>query len=89
VPAGPAPLEVPQRAMTGPGFATAWDSLGLFHYSRCPRNALRLQELRARTGPYLAEWLLDRGYQVHGIVRRVALEDPDHRLSGWPESSPA
>ena len=22
-----------------------------------------------------------KGYEVHGIVRRVALEDPDHRLS--------
>jgi GDPmannose 4,6-dehydratase len=24
---------------------------------------------------------LAKGYEVHGIVRRVALEDPDHRLS--------
>jgi len=24
--------------------------------------------------------LLERGYQVHGIVRRVAIEDPEHRL---------
>lgn len=31
-------------------------------------------------GSYLAEFLLDRGYEVHGIVRRVALEDPQHRL---------
>ncbi|MGH7207276.1 MAG: GDP-mannose 4,6-dehydratase [Nitrospiraceae bacterium] len=24
--------------------------------------------------------LLDKGYEVHGIVRRVAIEDPEHRL---------
>lgn len=32
-------------------------------------------------GSYLAELLLERGYDVHGAVRRVALEDPAHRLS--------
>ncbi len=31
-------------------------------------------------GSYLAEFLLDRGYEVHGVIRRVALEDPEHRL---------
>ena len=31
-------------------------------------------------GSYLSEFLLKKGYQVHGIVRRVALEDPEHRL---------
>ncbi len=31
-------------------------------------------------GSYLAELLLEKGYEVHGIVRRVALEDPSHRL---------
>ncbi|HNW40238.1 MAG TPA: GDP-mannose 4,6-dehydratase, partial [Candidatus Omnitrophota bacterium] len=31
-------------------------------------------------GSYLAEFLLKKGYQVHGIVRRVALEDPKHQL---------
>jgi len=31
-------------------------------------------------GSYLSEFLLNKGYQVHGIVRRVALEDPEHRL---------
>ena len=37
--------------------------------------------ITGQDGSYLGEWLLDRGYEVHGIVRRVALEDPDHRLS--------
>ncbi len=31
-------------------------------------------------GSYLAELLLKKGYQVHGIVRRVALEDVHHHL---------
>jgi len=31
-------------------------------------------------GSYLAEFLLKKGYQVHGIVRRIALEDPEHHL---------
>jgi len=36
--------------------------------------------ITGQDGSYLAEFLLARGYEVHGIVRRVALEDPDHRL---------
>lgn len=31
-------------------------------------------------GSYLAELLLAKGYQVHGIEQRVALEDPAHRM---------
>src|SRR5438034_7627771 len=37
--------------------------------------------ITGQDGSYLSEWLLSQGYEVHGIVRRVALEDPDHRLS--------
>ena len=36
--------------------------------------------ITGQDGSYLAEFLLDRGYEVHGIVRRVAIEDPEHRL---------
>ena len=36
--------------------------------------------ITGQDGSYLAELLLDKGYEVHGIVRRVALEDPSHRL---------
>lgn len=36
--------------------------------------------ITGQDGSYLAEFLLSKGYQVHGIVRRVALEDPQHRL---------
>jgi GDPmannose 4,6-dehydratase len=36
--------------------------------------------ITGQDGSYLAEFLLAQGYEVHGIVRRVALEDPHHRL---------
>ena len=31
-------------------------------------------------GSYLSEFLLKKGYEVHGMIRRVALEDPAHHL---------
>ncbi len=37
--------------------------------------------ITGQDGSYLAELLLAKGYEVHGIVRRVAFEDPEHRLS--------
>ena len=37
--------------------------------------------ITGQDGSYLAELLLEKGYEVHGIVRRVSLEDPVHRLS--------
>ena len=36
--------------------------------------------ITGQDGSYLAEFLLEKGYEVHGIVRRVALEDPLHRM---------
>ena len=36
--------------------------------------------ITGQDGSYLLELLLEKGYEVHGIVRRVALEDPFHRL---------
>lgn len=36
--------------------------------------------ITGQDGSYLAEVLLEKGYEVHGIVRRVALEDPTHRM---------
>jgi GDPmannose 4,6-dehydratase len=36
--------------------------------------------ITGQDGSYLAEFLLEKGYEVHGIVRRVAIEDPEHRL---------
>jgi GDPmannose 4,6-dehydratase len=37
--------------------------------------------ITGQDGSYLAELLLEKGYEVHGVVRRIALEDPEHRLS--------
>lgn len=44
------------------------------------RRAL-ITGITGQDGSYLAELLLAKGYEVHGIVRRIALEDPEHRLS--------
>ena len=37
--------------------------------------------ITGQDGSYLSELLLEKGYEVHGIIRRVALEDPQHHLS--------
>jgi len=36
--------------------------------------------INGQDGSYLSELLLDKGYEVHGIVRREAMEDAQHRL---------
>jgi len=36
--------------------------------------------ISGQDGYYLTQLLLKKNYEVHGVVRRVALEDPDHRL---------
>lgn len=36
--------------------------------------------ITGQDGSYISELLLDQGYEVHGIVRRVALEYPEHRM---------
>ena len=36
--------------------------------------------ITGQDGSYLAEFLLKKDYEVHGLERRVALEDPEHRL---------
>ncbi|HMJ54500.1 MAG TPA: GDP-mannose 4,6-dehydratase [Polyangiaceae bacterium] len=36
--------------------------------------------ITGQDGSYLAELLLNKGYEVHGMVRRVALEAPEYRL---------
>lgn len=43
------------------------------------RRAL-ITGITGQDGSYLAELLIAKGYEVHGLVRRVALEDPEHRL---------
>ena len=36
--------------------------------------------ITGQDGFYLTNFLLKKNYEVHGLVRRVALEDPEHRL---------
>lgn len=36
--------------------------------------------INGQDGSYLAEFLLEKGYEVHGIVRRISLEAPSHYL---------
>ena len=36
--------------------------------------------ITGQDGSYLAEFLLKKGYSVHGLVRRVAAEDKSHRF---------
>ena len=45
-----------------------------------PKRAL-ITGLTGQDGSYLAELLLSLGYEVHGLVRRVALEDPGRRFN--------
>lgn len=36
--------------------------------------------IAGQDGSYLAELLLENGYEVHGVVRRISVEDPERRL---------
>jgi GDPmannose 4,6-dehydratase len=44
------------------------------------RKAL-ITGISGQDGSYLAELLLAKGYEVHGMVRRTAVENQEHRLS--------
>jgi GDPmannose 4,6-dehydratase len=44
------------------------------------RKSALITGITGQDGSYLAEHLLAEGYDVHGIVRRVAIEDPDRRF---------
>lgn len=48
-----------------------------------PKNGKRalITGITGQDGSYLAELLLSKGYEVHGLVRRVALEDPSGRFT--------
>jgi GDPmannose 4,6-dehydratase len=45
-----------------------------------PKRKALISGITGQDGSYLAEMLLAKGYEVHGMVRRVAIEDPEHRL---------
>ncbi len=36
--------------------------------------------IAGQDGSYLSELLLSKGYEVHGIVKRIAIEDTEHKL---------
>ena len=44
------------------------------------KKKILITGITGQDGSYLAEYLLSLGYEVHGIVRRVALEDPTHHF---------
>jgi len=46
-----------------------------------PAKTALITGITGQDGSYLAEHLLDLGYEVHGIVRRAAIEDPANRMS--------
>lgn len=45
-----------------------------------PKKRALITGITGQDGSYLAELLLSKGYEVHGVVRRVALEDPENRF---------
>src|ERR1035438_460847 len=63
-----------------PGIDTQTFAVILMRLSMPIKRAL-ITGITGQDGSYLLEFLLAKGYEVHGIVRRVALEDPVHRLS--------
>jgi len=44
------------------------------------RKKALITGITGQDGSYLAELLLSKGHDVHGMVRRVAIEDPLHRM---------
>ncbi|MBH90726.1 MAG: GDP-mannose 4,6-dehydratase [Candidatus Marinimicrobia bacterium] len=44
------------------------------------RKVALITGITGQDGSYLAEFLIKKKYKVHGIIRRVALEDKTHRL---------
>ena len=45
-----------------------------------PMKRALITGITGQDGSYLAEFLLEKGYEIHGIVRRVAIEDSVHML---------
>jgi GDPmannose 4,6-dehydratase len=57
------------------------DKTGCASIIAMPMAKALISGITGQDGSYLAELLLAKGYEVHGIVRRVAIEDPEHRLT--------
>ena len=56
------------------------EGVACYHVAVSAKRAL-ITGITGQDGSYLSELLVQKGYEVHGIVRRVALEDPANRLS--------
>src|SRR5689334_22559382 len=67
------------RAVLLRGEAVHWNQAAEGRCGVARKRAL-ITGITGQDGSYLAELLISKGYEVHGIVRRVALEDPAHRL---------
>ena len=49
-------------------------------YGQNKKKSALITGITGQDGSYLAEFLLKKNYEVHGVVRRVALEDKTHRF---------
>lgn len=64
----------------GKGYLNSWTTcLKLYYTHNMVKKAL-ITGITGQDGSYLAEFLLDMGYEVYGLVRRVAFEDETHRM---------
>lgn len=49
--------------------------------SNTPKKRALITGITGQDGSYLTERLVEHSYEVHGLVRRVAMEDPERRFS--------
>src|SRR3954447_689637 len=66
----------PRRAPRPPARITAFTPGRVVCAANVARSAL-ITGITGQDGSYLAELLLDRGYEVHGMVRRASTEKFD------------
>lgn len=50
------------------------------NYTEVKMKRALITGIAGQDGSYLAELLLEKGYEVHGLVRRIAIEDTEHKL---------
>jgi GDPmannose 4,6-dehydratase len=63
------------------GVGSKFDASNFWEWRiRIVKKAALITGITGQDGSYLAEHLLNAGYEVHGLVRRVALEEPERRL---------
>jgi GDPmannose 4,6-dehydratase len=55
--------------------------MGFSQHQKVKMKRALITGITGQDGSYLSELLLKKGYEVHGIVRRSAIEDPLHRMS--------